>query len=121
MIVWSGWGLLVLVFLMLGFFLGAGAAKAIVAAYTFPVGTQANLMFLIGGALSAAMIYGFSAWRERKPARVLIDEATGERVEIGSSAGSLFFIPMRFWTWIVLILCAAVTFTGASQTIDMPP
>lgn len=121
MIVWSGWGLLVIVFAMLGFFLGTAAAKEIVSLVPLPVGTQANLIFLIGGALSAAMIYFFAAWRESAPGRVLVDEISGERMEMHASAGSLFFIPMRWWAWIILILCAVLTYTGDAQTFDVPP
>jgi hypothetical protein len=121
MIVWSGWGLLVIVFAMLGFFMGAAAAKEIVTLYPFPVGTQVNLVFLIGGALSAAMIYFFAAWREGAPARMFVDEVSGERMEVRASAGSLFFIPMRWWAWIILIVCAVLTYTGDARTFQAPP
>lgn len=121
MIVWSGWGLLVIVFALLGLFAGSVSAHAIVAAAPLPVGTMAKLGMIIGAALSAAMIFFFARWRENQPARVFIDQATGQHIEVRQSAGSLFFIPMRFWTWIVLALSALMVISGAADTIDTPP
>ena len=85
MIIWSGFGILPIAFLILfGFaFVGhAGPATD---------GEFAWTLFLTGIASGA-----LGWWLWRRPARILIDKATGKEVEFRQSH-SLFFIPMVYW------------------------
>lgn len=106
MLIWSGWGIIVVVFVALGLLATFGAADVL--QQWLPYGPAGSLGFLIGGVAAALSIHLVASWRERGQARALIDEATGERIEVHPSAGSLFFIPTRFWSWIVLILFVAI-------------
>jgi hypothetical protein len=106
MLIWSGWGITVVVFAALGLLATFGAADVL--QEWLPYGPAGSLGFLIGGAAAALSIHLVVSWRERGQARAFIDEATGERIEVHPSAGSFFFIPTRFWTWIVLALFLAV-------------
>ena len=106
MIIWKGWGFLVVVFVF-----GASLAmewitesmtgddtfyqeKAWPLALAFVV--AAGLTWVVGKRLQA------------RGARTVIDEATGQRLTIGGSH-TLFFVPMHYWA-VVLIALAALTF-----------
>jgi hypothetical protein len=45
---------------------------------------------------------------ESTPGRVLIDKKTGREFTVKRGAGSLFFIPTRYWSYILPGLAAAV-------------
>jgi hypothetical protein len=115
MIIWSGWGIVVILIGAVGLFVGVGAGGALEA--WLPYGPAQSIGAIVGGMLAATGIYFFAQWRESSgEARVFIDEATGQRIEVRPSAGSLFFIPTRFWTWIVLALSAFFAITTFSAT-----
>lgn len=97
MIIWSGWGILVVMFAAIGFFLGVGIGAAIPAEENI----QMAAGFLIAGLLSGGATMVFARSRENKPGRTFIDEQTGQRIEVRPSAGSLFFIPTRYWAFIL--------------------
>ena len=114
MLVWSGWGIIVVVFIAAGLMATFGAADAL--EQWLPYGPAGSLAALIGGLLSASGIHLFARWREQGEGRSLIDEATGQRIEVRPSAGSLFFIPTRFWTWIVLLLSIGIAILQFNAT-----
>ena len=106
MLVWSGWGILVAVFAAVGLLVTFVADELL--RLWLPYGPAGSVAFLLGGMVAALCIHLLARWRDRGGQRTLVDEATGERIEVRRSAGSLFFIPTRFWTWIVLVLFVAV-------------
>ena len=114
MIIWSGWGIVVVLIGAVGLFVGVGAANSLEA--WLPYGPAQSVGIVLGGILAASGIYFFAQWRESGESRVFIDEASGQRIEVRQSAGSLFFIPTRFWTWIVLALSALFAATMFSAT-----
>lgn len=116
MIVWSGWGIMVVVIAAIGLVVGVGASDTFSQNFGLAYGPSQSAGIVIGGLLAASGIFLFSRWRESGEARVFIDEATGQRVELRPSAGSLFFIPTRFWTWIVLAIAGFVAFSMWSAT-----
>ncbi len=101
-IIWRGWGFLVLPIMfacalvaeMMGNALtGTGLASNWAHALGYVIATA------VGSAgiwIIAKLIVG------NKPPRRLVDQATGQEVVIRADAGSLFFIPTRFWAFIVL-------------------
>ena len=97
MVIWSGWGILVVVFAALGMFVGLGLGSVLPADETL----QQIIGWLLGGAAGGAATWFFARWRESKPGRVFIDEQSGQRFEVRPSAGSLFFIPTRYWAFIL--------------------
>jgi hypothetical protein len=96
MIVWSGWGIMVPVFNVLAFFLGA---ILIGQAHLDTKITEAAGLAL-WGVLAGVAIYFSARAIESKKGRVLIDEATQRRIVFKPSAGSFFFIPTRYWAFI---------------------
>ena len=99
-VIWSGWGFLVAV---IGLVLwGAGYGLGAVVAPGMPL--AAGVGGFLGAMGAAVAIFYFARAIESKPGRTLIDAKTGEQVVIRNSAGSLFFIPTRYWTYIVPVL-----------------
>ena len=98
MVVWKGWGLLIVGFIFMFVlpielwvenYIGAGQYKAL----SWPI----PLAMLLGAIPTT--IVGMKL--NNKPARVLVDAETGEKVEI-KPEHSLFWIPMQYWG---IILC----------------
>ncbi len=53
------------------------------------------------------VVAGFAIWFitkaiEDKPGRIFIDKATGQEIKVGANAGSFFFVPTRYWAFIVV-------------------
>ncbi len=91
MIVWSGWGFLVIVAAIIGLFVGIAI---------FHEGWWA---IAVGILLAAAANFGLSHLLDRRKERVLIDPATNRQVVL-RNRDSLFFIPVRYWSAIYLAL-----------------
>lgn len=96
MIVWSGWGFLVAVFFVVAFFIGIPLGGMISADES----TASGAAFMIAGLLAGLGSFLLARQIESKPGRAFIDEATQQRIEVRPSAGSLFFIPTRYWAYI---------------------
>lgn len=104
MIVWKGWGLAVIVIAFLfvlpiqfsvEYFYGEGQYQAL----AWPV----PLVFL----LSAIPTTLLGVKLNNRPARILIDPETGEKVEL-KTTHSLFWIPMHYWGVVQLILAVLI-------------
>jgi len=104
MVVWKGWGLAVIGFiflfvlpiqLLVEYFYGVGQYQAL----SWPV----PLAFLLG-AIPTTLV---GQMLNNKPARVLIDPDTHEKVEL-KREHSLFWIPMQYWGVILVILSALI-------------
>lgn len=96
-IVWRGWGILVPVFVIAAFFVAAGVGAII------PGNSPAESMAMIPitGIAAGAACWLFQQQMNKRPKRIFIDEATGEKIAVGADAGSFFFIPTRFWAFIL--------------------
>jgi hypothetical protein len=53
--------------------------------------------------IAAALVFVLSRWLDRQPGRAMIDKATGQEVVI-KKRHALFFIPVRSWPYIFLVL-----------------
>lgn len=110
-IVWSGWGFVVPLFAVVGGFLGMTFGVALE-----PLGLNQNLAMSFGitlGEIAAGFAVFFIArYIESRPGREFIDAATNERIHVGKSAGSFFFIPTRFWAFILPALGLAFAVVG---------
>jgi hypothetical protein len=108
MIVWRGAGALVLVIVFLTSLCGQlltnnFGGKAYWFHHSWPF---ASVLVVAGG------IIAIVDWRlAMQPKRVLIDEQTKERVVVGGSH-DFFFIPMKWWSGIVVLLGILVALTG---------
>lgn len=103
MVIWSGWGVLVLVFAVTGILSAMVGAEAIANILHLNQPLDPAIAVCTGLLLTAVQIFFFTKWRENA-GETFIDQATGQRIETRPTAGSLFFIPMRYWTWIALAL-----------------
>jgi len=111
MLIWQGWGIMVIVIAVVAILLGDTISQTLMDTAGLAYGPSHTVGVATGGILSAIGIMLFANWRESKPSRVLVDQATGQKVEVGSGAGTLFFIPSRVWAWIILAFALIIAFT----------
>jgi hypothetical protein len=57
---------------------------------------------LLGFLLAAAAVWGLNDWLEKRPGKVVIEKDTGREIVL-KPRHALFFVPMRYWPY---ILCA---------------
>ena len=100
MIVWSGWGFLVAVFFVLGFAIGVPVGSLV---STEP-NTAMAASVVIGGLLAGLGSFLLARQIEKGEGRVFIDEATQQRIVVRKHAGSLFFIPTRYWAYVAPVI-----------------
>lgn len=121
--IWSGWGIQVPLYVVLFFFVAMGVTTPL----HLPENLASAVAFGLSGALAGGAIYFTARWIESKPGRVLIDAATQQQFEVKPSAGSFFFIPTRFWAFIapaLLIALAGLMYTSPPSSefsTDAPP
>ncbi|MBP1851064.1 hypothetical protein [Rhizobium halophytocola] len=111
-VIWRGWGILVI----LGAALGALTGGLILsfAQSMMPSGLEPGFLGLFAtcGTVFSAMLL-----ENADEGRAMIDAQTGERLVLKRD-DSLFFIPVRYWSWImgsitvILFLTGLVTATG---------
>jgi hypothetical protein len=91
MIIWSGFGFLPVLFLIVfGFGIFAGFGKS--------AGDMALILTLfLTGLASGALGW----WLRKRPARIVIDKKTGKEIALRQSH-SLFFVPVFYWGFIFI-------------------
>jgi hypothetical protein len=92
MIIWSGFGFLPVVFLIV-FALGFANHNGPVA------DSEMGWILLLTGLASGALGW----WFRTRPARIVIDKATGREIAL-RPRHSLFFIPIFYWGPIFIVL-----------------
>ena len=110
MLIWSGWGIGVVIIAFIGLMIAFAAGDALVTQFAMSYGPANSAGIIIGGVLAAIGVVLLTRWREQGESRTFIDERTGERIEVRPNAGSLFFIPIRYWSWIMLALTALMAY-----------
>jgi len=100
-IIWRGWGILILPIafacVIVGGMIGAGLRD---------LGLTANWAGALGALIATAVGAG-GIWiiaqmiTNSRPPRRFIDQQTGQEIVVRADAGSLFFIPTRFWAFIL--------------------
>lgn len=98
--VWSGWGIQVPLYVVVAFFVAMFGLSPLHLAE----GTQMAAAFALTGALAGGAVYFTARYLEGKPGRDFIDAQTNQRFTVKPSAGSFFFIPTRYWAFIVPLL-----------------
>ncbi len=95
MVIWSGWGILVVVIaVVVGGSVTAAATMLLTAA---GLGSLAGLGFAAGLLAAAAANWWAGRRLNGGPGRVLLDQAAGRTVVLRRTH-SLFFIPMQWWS-----------------------
>lgn len=95
MIIWSGWGILVLVFFVVGLFIGLPVGELI----SSDPDTSMAVAIVVSGLVAGLGSFLLAKKIESGEGRAFIDEATQQRIVVRKSAGSLFFIPTRWWAY----------------------
>ena len=112
MIIWNGKGLLVIAAAIFG----SLAVSTIFG--LLHIDTSQKVMYILQGllmtALSAFFNYLFTRYFISNKVKNYIDEDTGERIQIRDGS-SLFFIPNRYWTWIIAIGGSVITFVSSNS------
>lgn len=109
MLVWQGWGILVvgipLVLIVI--------TSAIWTALFGGTSANDNATLILGIALlvSAPIIYLLGKRLDARPGRTMIDKETGKEVVL-RGAHTLFFVRLRYWAWISVILGAVLLVVG---------
>lgn len=105
MIIWTGLGILIPLILIAGTTVGGLLGTAI---------GHPGLGLGLGAVLAA--VGNWAVWKKvySKPARVLVDQATGQQVVL-KPKHSLFFIPAPAWTWVFGALAVFFTVMGVSE------
>jgi hypothetical protein len=119
MIIWSGWGILVLVFAVVGLLIGIPLSSAITADPDMGMA----ISIICAGLTMGLGSFLFARQMEKGTGRVFIDEQTGQRVVMGRSAGSLFFVPVRYWAYagpVLAIVFAALLMMNPSGSEAAP-
>ena len=102
MLIWRGYGIMVVVFAFVGLIAGKAFAENV---WGTPVPVDKRQWGeLLGMLLAAALVYGFHLLTQRpSEKRVIIDKRTG-REEVLEKKHDLFFIPMKYWSIILVVL-----------------
>ena len=111
MIVWSGWGVLTVVFALLAVGIGAVLQPVLDGSgLVLPAATG----LAIGLVIAAVINWVVGRRLNRAPGREMIDAKTGQRVTI-RRRHSLFWIPMHFFS-VVFLLFAVGAVAGLLDT-----
>ena len=97
-LIWSKGGLLVPLFVVLGFVAGS------------IVGGFSNAGAGLGVVAAAACIWMAGKRLNDKPDRQLVEPDTGEVVVLRGNAHTFFFVPMQWWAPVAAVLGLLVTF-----------
>ncbi|RZJ04666.1 MAG: hypothetical protein EON89_06970 [Brevundimonas sp.] len=100
MIVWSGWGFLVAIFFVVAFMIGVPVGVMVSPDTNIGMGVAA----VVAGLLTGLASFLLARQIERGQGRAFIDEATQQRIVVRPSAGSLFFIPTRYWAYVAPVV-----------------
>lgn len=98
--VWSGWGIQVPLYVVVAFFLATIGLTPLHLAS----GMETAASIALAGALAGGAIYLTALKLESRPGRDFIDANTNERFTVKPSAGSFFFVPTRYWAFIIPLL-----------------
>lgn len=108
-IVWRGWGIVVPLITIAAFFLCIGLAGVV------PNGGMVaqRIGMGAGGFLAAGGIWLLARKiEEGQDERTLVDQASGQSFVIRKDAGSFFWVPTRYWSWVVSGLGVFLAVTG---------
>ena len=105
MIIWRGWGVLIIVIV----FASSLAANFISNAVAGPTYYDEHKWPLaLSLVVSAVICWFWGLAYKNKPGRVVIDKQTGNELTLQPARPALFFIPLQYWGPILLIIAVVV-------------
>lgn len=108
MIIWKGLGIFVPVIVFVGVFLTHWIASTIWG--NSILDTHENTLVAIGMIVAALLCFIVNKLLDKQPSKTYIDKETGEQV-IFKKSHSLFFIPFKYWAYILPIIGIILFFT----------
>lgn len=109
MIIWRGWGILVVPIACVGVFLSLLASSLVLNGKEID-NYVGNVVIGVGLIISSVTIWYLGKWFHRRSERVMIDRETGREVNVGRSH-SFFFIRMEYWSVVAFALGILCFFT----------
>ena len=97
MVIWQGWGILVLVIAALFLVAGQWSFDAVAGAGYYAAHGWTKLVPLLLAGVAVGIV---GTKLNTKPGRILIDQETSQQVEL-KTKHSLFFVPMQYWSVIL--------------------
>lgn len=106
--IWSGWGILVVLYGLAGLFVGTVIGQA--------AHLKSGQLIAIG---ICEILAGVALWftgvrLNGQPARQLVDPKTGQNVVL-RRRNTLFWIPMQYWTPVLMLIGVIVIVNGLRQ------
>src|SRR5215208_6698883 len=101
MIIWSGWGWLVPAVVFIVSLVVQVIAKA--ASGQDQIYQEQPWLFATSTLLAGVIVWFLARYFDKKQGRVVIDKQTGQEMLLKSS-DSFFFVPMRFWVFILPVI-----------------
>jgi hypothetical protein len=115
MIIWKGFGFLVAVIGFGSLVLAELISERITGNDQFY--QQNGWVILIGMLVAAALTYGLHRLLLLQKQRVVVDKETGEELVL-SSGHSLFFVPVRWWPGIFIVLGVVFAVVGPKMSAE---
>ena len=109
MLIWRGFGIMVVVIAAVSVFAAIAGAEAM---WGTPLPSDKDrLTFALAMVVAAAGVWGLHMLLDKRSAgRTLVDKETGEEIVLRPKH-DLFFIPVKYWTFLLLALGAVFLFT----------
>lgn len=95
-IIWRGWGLIVPLIAAVAFF-----GAAIVTASTRLQPPLSGITFAAAEILGGIVIWLIASRIENETGPTYVEKLSGREITIQRSAGSLFFVPTRYWAFVL--------------------
>ncbi len=96
MIVWRGWGFLVMPVAFAAWCIGS--LTGLVAGSS--PGTGMAIGSAVTGILGGIGCYFLARWLEGKP-HTVVDPSTGQPVTVAGDGGAFMFLRVRYWAWVL--------------------
>ena len=104
LLIWRGFGVLVPLYVVVAVFLSTMLDDLLKTQLALQDSVRLAVSFAMVGVLAGSALFVTAAKIESKPARILIDPTNNREIKFKSSAGSFFFVPTRYWAYIVGII-----------------
>jgi len=102
MLIWSGWGILVLIITSVNSFIMLGLVEIITKDTTFYQNN--SWLFTVALIISGIICWFLGKRLNKPPTRILIDKETGQEFRESGGKHRLFFIKMEHWAPILVII-----------------
>ena len=121
MVIWSGLGILALVFAVLGAIGGAGLVNS---TGGLGLGLPEDVGIALGLGVAAVVNWFVGVGLNRRAGRELIDAQTGERVVL-RRRHRLFWVPMQYWSVVMAVFAVLIVTTRQApqrpDPVTLPP